>query len=208
MAVRTTRIERRGLERERSTGINLRIEFEGAAEAEDVKVSEAFWGRNSVGVEDEEAACCASLRAFCRLRWGRRSSCVEVAEGARSAATGDVRASSRPIDPDPATVDVIAPLLPPARTFSSKAFGEKYPAHNRGVVATTVALTFAALENFLLVTDRLLVPIVSRVHDRHTVLKPLDRNAFAGAYRIIIACRCCAHKMWDHISRFSRTAAS
>ena len=200
--MRTTRIDRRGLERERSTGINLRIEFEGAAEAEVVKVSEAFWGRNSVGEEDEEAACCASLRAFCRLRWGRRSSCVEVAEGTRSAAMGDLRASSRPIDPESATVDVIAPLLPPSRAFSRKAFGEKYPAHKRGVVAATVALTFVALENFLLDTDRLVVPIVSRIQDRHTVLKPLDRNALAGGYRIIIACRCCAHKMSDHILRF------
>ena len=37
-------MERRGLERESKTGISLRTELEGAAEAEVVSVEEAFWG--------------------------------------------------------------------------------------------------------------------------------------------------------------------
>ena len=40
--MRTTRIVRRGLDSESRTGISLRREFNGAAEAVVVKVSEAF----------------------------------------------------------------------------------------------------------------------------------------------------------------------
>lgn len=120
--------------------MSLRMELEGAAEAEVVRVSEAFWGRNSEVLDD---ACCASLRAFWRLRWGR--SCVGGGGG------GAVLGASLPsIEFDSATVDVKAPLLPPEAMLPSKVFGEKYPAHNRGVVPATVALTFDAPENFLL----------------------------------------------------------
>lgn len=187
------------------------MELEGAAEAVDVRVSEAFWGRNSE--LEEDGAAWASLRAF-RLRWGRSSSVAELGEGGFAAEVGgrgqigsavfvDAFGASFPlIDPESATVDVIALLLPPTRTPSSKVFGEKYPAHNRGVVPAIEALTVDALENFLLVTDRLDFPAVSRRQDRHTVLRPLNLQALAGGYRIIIACRCCEHKKSDHILRF------
>jgi hypothetical protein len=195
--VRTTRIERRGLESERRTGINLRMEFEGAAEAVEVRVSEAFWGRNSEEVED---VCCAALRALCRLRCG--SSSVEGGRGGvRSDVTVVFEASFPPIGSESATVEVKAPLLPFAPILPSKVFGEKYPVHNRGVVPAIVALTFDALENALL-PSRLGLLAVNWRQDRHTVLRPLDRKALDGGYRIIIACRCWVHKMSVHFLSF------
>ena len=117
--MRTTRIERRGLERERRTGMRRRREFDGAAEAEVVSVSEAFCGRNSVG------DCWASSRAFWRLRCGR--SCVDGSGGGviRSDAVEDLGGASFPlIELEAADAVVKAPLLP-APTFPSKEFGEK-----------------------------------------------------------------------------------
>lgn len=59
--MRTTRIESRGFERERRTGINLRIEFEGAWDAVSVSVEEEFCGRT-------RSATVAALRAACLRR--------------------------------------------------------------------------------------------------------------------------------------------
>ena len=61
MAVRTTSRLRRGLERERRTGMRRRIEEGGAAEAEFVRVVEEFCGRT-------RSACAAAWRAAFRLR--------------------------------------------------------------------------------------------------------------------------------------------
>lgn len=185
----TTRIERRGLESERRTGISLRIEFEGAEDAEVVRLSEAFLGRNSEEVVGEEVeACCASFRAFCRLRCGRSG-----AEAGVGGVGRDSGASAAPIDVESATVDVKAPLLPLAKAFSSKTLGEKYPAHGRGMVPATAALAFEALENFLL-PNRIGSLIVCRRQDRQTVLRRGDLKALAGRCRIIIACCCWVHK--------------
>jgi hypothetical protein len=63
MAVRTTRTERRGLERERRTENSRRREWFGAWEAESVNVEEELGGRT-------RSASVASFRAFCRRRWG------------------------------------------------------------------------------------------------------------------------------------------
>ena len=192
----TTRIDRRGLESERRTGINLRIELEGAAEADVVRVSEAFCGRNS---EDGEEACCASLRAFWRRRWG--SSAVEAGGGGGTGSDTvvDFGGSLPLIEIASATVDVKGPLLPPPPMFPSNAFGEKYPAHNRAVVPATVARAFVALENFLL-PNRVVGAAVFLTQDRHTILRPLDVKALAGGYRIIISRGCWVHKMSDHFS--------
>ena len=95
-----------------------------------------------------------------------------------------------PIELDSGIVEVKAPLLELERAFSSKAFAEKYPARNLGVVPVTAALTFDVLEKFL-VTERDGDFVVCKRHDRHMVLKPLGRKALAGGYRIIIACRSC-----------------
>ena len=100
----------------------------------------------------------------------------------------DWEASGCPIELESATVDTNAPLLlPPAPKFPSRALGEKYPAHNRGVVPATVALTFDALERFLLPNRPDIVEEDWR-YNKQTVLRPLDRKALARGDRIIISC--------------------
>ena len=61
MAVRTTRTESRGLERERRTGMRRRREFEEAAEALAARFEEALGGRT-------RSASVASFRSLCRRR--------------------------------------------------------------------------------------------------------------------------------------------
>ena len=61
--MRTTRIESRGFERESRTGISLRRELAGAAEALVARFEEELSGRPS-------SADSASLRSRCRLRCG------------------------------------------------------------------------------------------------------------------------------------------
>lgn len=109
-------MERRGLESERRTGINRRMELEGAADAEVVRESEAFWGRNS---EILGAACCASLRAFWRRRCG--SSWVNGRGGGGS--RSDLVASSSPVELGYATVEAKVPLLPPFPMLPNNEFG-------------------------------------------------------------------------------------
>jgi len=96
--------------------------------------------------------------------------------------------SSAAIELPSGMVVVKFPLLELERAFSSNALAEKYPGRNRGVVPVTAALILDVREKFL-VTDGEAEVVVLRKHDRHTVLRPLDRRALAGRYRIIIACQ-------------------
>jgi hypothetical protein len=195
--VRTTRIERRGLERESRTGIRRRMEFEGAWAAEFERVEEALGGRT-------RSACAAARRAACRLRWGRSDGGVEGGEVDGSLGlelSGVALLVATELDSD--IVEVKAPLLELERAFSSRAFAEKYPARNRGVVPVTTALTFDAREKFL-VTERDGDFAVCKRHDRHMVLRPLGRKALAGGYRIIIACRECLIETLGFEDSFSR----
>lgn len=180
-------MERRGLESERRMGTRRRRELAGAAEAWEVRFEEAFWGRT-------RSAWDAARRAACRLRWGRSSfgGGVEVEVEVVCIASGLGAAAFCPaIGPLFGVEDVRAPLLDAARAFSSRLFAEKYSARNRGVVPVTAAVRVGAVEKFL-VTGRegIFVFAVCRMHDRHTVLRPLDRKALAAEYRIIIACCC------------------
>jgi hypothetical protein len=125
-AVRTTRMERRGFESERSTGISLLRELGGALEAVVESVEEVFGGRT-------RSAVAAARRAACRRRWGR--SWVEGCE--REGDTGGFEASFEvAIEPDSGIVDVRAPLLELVRAFSSRRLAERYPARSRDVAAT------------------------------------------------------------------------
>jgi hypothetical protein len=197
--VRTTRIERRGLERERRTGIRRRMEFEGAWAAEFERVDEALGGRT-------RSACATARRAACRLRWGRSDEVVEGGEvevdGSLGLELSEV-AFLVAIELDSGIVEVKAPLLELERAFSSRALAEKYPARNRGVVPVPAALTFDVREKFL-VTERDGVFAVCKRHDRHMVLRPLGRKALAGGYRIIIACRECLIEALGFEVSFSR----
>ena len=197
--MRTTRIERRGLERESRTGIRRRMEFEGAWAAEFESVEEALGGRT-------RSACAAARRAACRLRWGRSDGGVERGEVELDGSLGlelSGVALLVAIELDSGIVEVKAPLLEPERAFSSKVFAEKYPARNRGVVPVTAALTFDFREKFL-VTERDGDFAVCKRHDRHMVLRPLGRKALAGGYRIIIACRECLIETLGFEDSFSR----
>jgi hypothetical protein len=139
------------------------------------------------------SACAAARRAACRLRWGRSDGGVEGGEVEEDGSLGlelSVVALVVAIELDSGIVEVKAPLLELERAFSSRAFAEKYPARNRGVVPVTAALTFDVVEKFL-VTERDGDFAVCKRHDRHIVLRPLSRKALAGGYRIIIACRAC-----------------
>tara|TARA_R110002060_G_scaffold25766_1_gene35291 strand:+ start:910 stop:1596 length:687 start_codon:yes stop_codon:yes gene_type:complete len=181
-AVRTTRTERRGFERERRTGISRRIEFEGALAADVERFEEAFAGKT-------RSASLAARRAACRRLWGR--SCVDVGGGA--VVEGDFEASfSAAIEFDSDIEAVSAPLFVLNRALSNKAFPEKYSARSLVVVpaAASAALTFDFCENCLVTARRAGFAVESR-HDRHTVLRPLDRKALTGGDRIIIACCWC-----------------
>jgi hypothetical protein len=167
--VRTTRIERRGLESERRTGISRPMEFGAAELAESVRVEEAFGGRT-------RSADAAARRAACRRRWG--SSGLGVDGG------GALEASfSAEIVVVPPTVDVNVPLLELVRAFSSEAFPKKYSARNRGLVPRTAALTLDVREKFLVIARDGCA--VLRKHDRQM---PLDRRRDDDGDRIIIAC--------------------
>jgi hypothetical protein len=109
-AVRTTRIERRGLESERRTGINLRMELGGAFEAVVESVDEVFGGSTR------------SAEAAARRRWGR--SCVEMGGG--EGVDGSFGASFEDaIELDSGITDVRARLLELVRAFSSNVLAEK-----------------------------------------------------------------------------------
>jgi hypothetical protein len=114
-AVRTTRIERRGLESERRTGINLRMELGGAFEAVVESVDEVFGGST-------RSAEAAARRAACRRRWGR--SWVEMVGG--EGVDGSFGASFEDaIELDSGITDVRARLLELVRAFSSNVLAEK-----------------------------------------------------------------------------------
>lgn len=114
-------MERRGLERERRTGINLRRELGGAFEAVVESVEEVFGGRT-------RSADAAARRAACRRRWGR-SWVAGGVDGSFGASFEDA------IELVSGIVDVRAPLLELVRAFSSRELAEKYPARSRGVAA-------------------------------------------------------------------------
>jgi hypothetical protein len=138
------------------------------------------------------------------LRWGRSDGGGEGGEVEGSSGLElEVVALLVAIGLDSGIVDVKAPLLELERAFSSKAFAEKYPARNRGVVPVTAALTFDVREKFL-VTERDGDFAVCKRHDRHMVLMPLGRKALAGGYRIIIACRECLIEALEFEVGFSR----
>jgi len=167
-------------------GTRRRRELAGAAEALEVRFEEEFAGRT-------RSAWDAARRAACRLRCGRRSSFgggVEVEVVCIASVLG-AAAFCPAIEPLFGAEDVKAPLLDAARAFSSKVFPEKYSARNRGVVPLTAAVRVGAVEKFLFTgLEGILVFAVCRRHDRHTVLRPLDRKALVAEYRIIIACCC------------------
>jgi hypothetical protein len=140
------------------------------------------------------------------LRWGRSDGVVEGGEvevdGSLGLELSEV-ALLVAIELDSGIVEVKAPLLELERAFSSRAFAEKYPARNRGVVPVPAALTFDVREKFL-VTERDGDFAVCKRHDRHMVLRPLGRKALAGGYRIIIACRECLIEALGFEVGFSR----
>lgn len=123
-------MERRGLERERRTGINLRRELEGAADAFVARFEEAFSGRTRSEVE-------ASFRSLCRLRCGSSAFSGGMAGGIR-----EVFAAWLAIVDSPLTAEVRFPLLELALAFSRSAFAEKYPSRNLTPVPATVFRTF------------------------------------------------------------------
>lgn len=90
------------------------------------------------------------------------------------------------IGTDSETADVRAPLRD--CPVSLTPFAEKYPAHNFGLVTVIVAPTFEVWEKFL-VAERAVGFAVDSRHDKHTVLRPLDRKALDTGDRIIIARR-------------------
>ncbi len=130
--MRTTGTESRDLEREGRTGINLRMEFEGAWEAVSARVDDEFGGST-------RSAPPAALRAARLRRWGR--SFVHVGGGMEAPELGGrfEDPSSAAIELPSAIVDVKFPLLEFDRAFSSIPLAEKYPARNFGVVPVTAA---------------------------------------------------------------------
>jgi hypothetical protein len=113
-----------------------RREFDGAAEALDVRFEEAFGGRT-------RSASAASFRACWRRRWGR-----SVFGTGGLAGDSELRGAFAASIELPE--DVNAPLLELVRAFSSRAFAEKYPSRKRGVVPVVVLLVFNVPEKFLL----------------------------------------------------------
>lgn len=150
------------------------MELDGAFEAVSVSVDEEFWGRT-------RSAAAAAFRA-CRFLCGRSAG---MGIGGVDA-EGGVEALSGAIKLDSGIVDGIAPRFMLKRAFSNNAFPEKYSFRSFVVPATT-DLTFEALEKFL-VRARDAGCLADSRHDRHTVLRPLDRKALADGYRIIISC--------------------
>ena len=113
--------------------------------------------------------------------------------GGGAVVEGDFEASfSAAIEFDSDIEAVSAPLFVLNRALSNKAFPEKYSARSLVVVpaAASAALTFDFCENCLVTARRAGFAVESR-HDRHTVLRPLDRKALTGGDRIIIACCWC-----------------
>ena len=124
--MRTTRMESRGSERERRTGISLLREFGSAFEAVVESVEEVFGGRT-------RSAVAAARRAACRRRWGRSW----FDGGGGEAVDGSFGASfEAAIELDSEIIEVRAPLLELVRAFSRRELAEKYPARSRGVAAT------------------------------------------------------------------------